>query len=170
MFRSVNRNSFSSLTSTLFRSRAGLIAGSLAIAACAAPLMGAGPWDRTRRGMHKEIIVREEHRAFPIARAIEVEPYNVQFTAYQSGDTIMIFATGANRTGGYTTSLSALDTCGHDVTLKLCNIFSAECATQAITGFSINAAIHADCALSTVDIRVGHRVICVPVCQVARIS
>ena len=170
MFGSLNRSSFSSLTSTLVRSRAGLIAGSLALAASAAPLMGAGPWDWTRRGTHREIIVRDEHRAYPIARPIEIEPCNVQFTAFQSRDTVMIFATGSNRSGGFTTSLSALDTRGHSVTLKLCNIYTPGCGTQAITGFSINAAIHADCALSTVDIRVGGRVICVPVSQVACIS
>jgi hypothetical protein len=43
MFRSLNRTSLTSFTSKLFRSRVALIAGSLALAASAAPLMGAGP-------------------------------------------------------------------------------------------------------------------------------
>lgn len=169
MFRSLNRTSVSSFTSNLFRSRAGLIAGSLALAASAAPLMGAGPWDWGRRSAHREVIIRQE-RPVVVIRTVEAEPYGVSFNAYQSGDTVMIFATGTNRTGGYATSLSALDTRGRDVSLKLCNIAPEGICTQVITPFSLNAAIHADCILSTIDIRVGSRVVCVPVSQVARIG
>lgn len=169
MFRSLNRTSLSSAASTLFRSRAGLIAGSLALAASAAPLMGAGPWDWGRRSGHREVVIRQA-RPVIIQRVVEVEPCGVSFNAYQTGDTVMIFATGTNRTGGYATSLSAIDTRGHDVKLALCNIAPQGFCTQAITPFSLNAAIHADCALSTIDIRVGSRTVCVPVCQVARIG
>lgn len=105
-----------------------------------------------------------------IERITEVEPCGVSFNAYQSGDTVMIFASGTNRTGGFTTSLGAIDTHGHSVTLKLCNIASQGYCTQAITPFSINAAIHADCALSTIDVIVGGRKVCVPVSQVACIG
>ena len=181
MFRSLNRSSFSSFTSTLVRSRAGLIAGSLAVAASAVPLMGAGPWEWHRRpGECEEVVRREyrpeyrpdrqEYRPVIIERITEVEPCGVSFNAYQSGDTVMIFASGTNRTGGFITSLGALDTFGRKVTLKLCNIAPQACVTQAITPFSINAAIHADCELSTIDIVVGGRQVCVPVCRVARIG
>ncbi len=174
MFRSLNRSSLSSFSSALVRSRAGLIAGSLAVAASAAPLMGAGPWEWHRRPGQREVIVRQEYhpeyRPVIIERITEVEPCGVSFNAYQSGDTVMIFATGTNRTGGFTTSLGALDTFGHKVTLKLCNIAPQGCVTQAITPFSINAAIHADCELSTIEIVVGGRQVCVPVCRVARIG
>ncbi len=170
MFRSLHRSSLVSLTAKLTHSRAGLAAASLAIAASAAPLMGAGPWEWRSRPSHKEIIVCEEDRPSIIAQPIDVAPCEIQFAAYQSRDTIMIFATGANSTGGFNTSLRALDTRGHTLRLQLCNLAPIGLATQCITPFSLNAAIHAKRGVCTIDVRVGDRLICVPVVQVALIS
>ncbi len=171
MFRFMN-----TVCSKMTRSRMALAAAPVALAGLAAPMMGAGPWD-WKIGSHDrhdtrriEVVVRPETRPVVVVRQIEVEPFDLHLTAYQSRDTIMVFASGNNRTGGYTTSLRAIGGRENSTRIQLSNITSGGICTQAITSFSLNAAMHVDCAVSSIEVRVADRVICVPVTQVASIS
>ena len=174
MFRSL-----ANLRSSFTRSRLAFAAATLAAVGAAAPLMGAGPWD-WRRGPHGREIevrieprreVRVEVRPQVVAIApIEVAPCDVNLTAYQSGSTIMIFATGTNLTGGYGTALRALNTRGQIPTIRLSNIAPCGYSTQCITPFSTKAALHIDRCVSKIDVLVGTRTICIPVQEVAGIS
>jgi hypothetical protein len=175
---------FRSLTnprSKLTRTRMALAAAPLALAGIAAPLMGAGPWEWRHGNRHTEIVVHPEFRRVVIA-PVEVMPCDLHISAYQSRDTIMVFVTGSNRTGGYSTFLQAAD--GHDGSLRLeiRNIAPIGVCTQAITPFSLNAAMHTDDrpthgwsgwakrSATTLEVRVAGQVICVPIEQVVSIS
>ncbi len=174
MFRSL-----ATLRSSFTRSRLAFAGATLAAVGAAAPLMGAGPWD-WQRGPHGREIevrieprreVRIEYRPQVLAIApIEVAPCDVNITAYQSHGTIMVFATGTNRTGGFGTALRALDCRDASPRIQLSNVAPCGYTTQCLTPFSINAALHIDRCVSTIEVVSGGRVICVPVQQVAGIS
>ena len=129
MFRSITN-----FRSTFTRSRLALAGATLASVGAAVPMMGAGPWDWRRHGREIEVRieprrdVRVEVRPQVCYAPIEVAPCDANISAYQSRGTIMIFATGSNRTGGFCTSIRALDTCEQTPRLRLSNIGVASLA------------------------------------------
>ena len=146
-------------------------------------MMGAGPWDWHSRSHDTEIEirveprreirveVRPERRPQVLAIApVEVAPYDLRITAFQSRSTVLIFASGSNRTGGFCTALRSLDHPKSGPRIQLSNVAPILCETQAITPFSINAALHVPRTVSKIDVLVGDRYLCIPVEQVAGIS
>lgn len=171
-----------------FRSRFALGAAGLAMVATAAPLMGAGPedwridWsfgrdrdrDRDRgrdhdRGRGRDTIVIRPSFPAPRPHLAEVLPANLSITAFQYRDTIMIHASGENRSGGFTTSLSAIDTRCAEPILYLTNIGPAShgFSTQACIPFTINGAIRVDREVRCISVRIAGQSVHVPVTCVA---
>ena len=169
-----------SLRSTT-RSCIALAGASLAALAAAAPMMGAGPWDLRCSPWGKEIELRVEprqdyrHNQRPEYRPqvfapADVAPCDLNITAFQSRSTIMIFATGTNRSGGFCTSFCSLDSRDSAPRIQLHNTAPSGYANQCISPFSINAALHTDRCVSKIEILVGDHFICIPVQEVPGIS
>lgn len=155
----------------LSSSRIAMLAAPLALAGLAAPMMGAGPRDwHFGLGRHEprrvEVVVRAPAPVI-VHRPVDVMPCDLRITAYQARDTVFVMVSGTNTSGGYTTSLAAVDTRDRCPRLVLRNIPGDGCGTQALTPISINAAFRADRDVSEVQVRIGDRVISVPVCEVA---
>ena len=175
MFRSI-----ANLVSKLASSRTALAAAPLALAAMAVPMMGAGPWYWHYPSRHLAVVVRPDPLVVFSAPAVtpvvvapvpvDVMPDGLTFTAYQSRDTIMLFASGSNRTGGFATALRTIDVRDAFAHVQLCNTAPCGPAVQAISPFSTSAALHVDRPLSSMEVRVAGQVMSVPVVQVASIS
>lgn len=165
-----------------FRSRFAVAAAGMAMVATAAPLMGAGPedwridWsfgrdkdrDRDRgrdhdRGRGRDTIVIRPSFPAPRPQLAEVLPANLSITAFQYRDTIMIHATGENRNGGFTTSLSTIDVRCAEPILYLTNIGPTGFATQACAPFSINGAIRVEREVKCISVRIAGQSVHVPV-------
>jgi len=176
---------FSNIRTVLTSRKLALVAAPLVLAGAAVPLMGAGPWyfgvDFAHRDHgRREVIVRTEPRIIVAAPApvviaapacVEVSPYDLHISAYQArgGGAIMVFVNGSNRTGGYTTTLSADDCRGAAPILTLHNTAAIGICTQALSSFNINAAVRADGGreVRCITVRVADRAIEVPVTCVA---
>jgi hypothetical protein len=153
-------------------SRMAMVAAPVAMAGLAAPMMGAGPhdwhfgWGRYEP-RRVEVVVRPEPRCEVRRECVEVVPCDLRITAYQARDTVFVVVSGTNTSGGYTTSLAAVDTCGPCPRLQLRNTPGFGCATQALSPFTLNGAFRAERCVSEVQVRIGDRVISAPVCAVA---
>ena len=158
---------------TLVRSAA------LALIGVCAPLASAEPWFRISFGDHGRgrpgpvVIHRPEIHRGPVVRyeRCEVLPCDLRFTAYQAGDTVIIVATGTNRTAGFTTSFGRVDSDHRGATLTLCNLSAQDsCAAEVLTGFSVSGSFHARQALRCVSVRVAGQCFEVPVTQTQCLS
>lgn len=160
-----------SVSRFLASSRVMMAAAPLALAGLAAPMMGAGPhdwglgWGR-REARRVEVVVGPRAPVI-VRRAADVVPCDLRITAYQAHDTVFVMVSGTNTSGGYTTALSAIDTRDRCPELLLRNRPGDGCATQALTPFSLNGAFETRRSVSEIRVRVGDRVISVPVCGVA---
>jgi hypothetical protein len=164
-FRS--KNFFRSMTGT----RVAMVAAPVALAGLAAPMMGAGPYDwHIGWGRHEprrvEVVVRPPAPVI-IKRVVDVVPCDLRISAYQAHGTVFVMVKGTNTSGGYATSLSAIDTDDRCPKLCLHNTPAAGYATQVMTPISLNAAFRPGRSVSEVQVRVGDRVIAVPVSSVA---
>lgn len=110
----------------------------------------------------RPVVVRPA--AAPVCR--EVMPCDLKLSAYQSGNTVIVIASGSNHTGGFRTTLTATDV--HDGTpeLVLCNLAPSGCATQCITTFESRASFETCHRLRCVKVRVAGQCLDVPVAQV----
>lgn len=161
--------SVNALRRKLTTSRVAMLAAPLALAGLAAPMMGAGPWDwhSRREGRRVEVVIGNPPRVVVRPAIVDEVPCDLRITAYKAHDTIMVMVNGSNRTGGYMTSLSAIDTRGHCPELLLRNTRPTGMCTQAITPISLNGAFETRRSVSSIKVKVADRVIVVPVCEVA---
>jgi hypothetical protein len=146
-------------------SRMAILGAPVMLAGLAAPMMGAGPWD-WHWGKHEprrvEVVVATPPPVV-IVQPVDVAPCDLRITAYQARDTVMVMVNGSNATGGFTTSLAAIDTRDHCPELVLHNVRGGGFCTQAITPISLNAAFRSHGDVPSVKVRVADHVIVVPV-------
>lgn len=101
----------------------------------------------------------------------EVEPYELNLTAFQAGDQVVIFAKGSHRTGGVSVSLERAPFQGRPrVTLRHYAPGPDRCGTQAITPFEVIGSLTVRGRVSSVGIVVCGRLIQVPVVCVPQIN
>ena len=154
----------------------------LAFLALAAPAANAEPWfhitfgDWGRRPQHREperrppvvitrpVSVRPEYR-----RPVEEVPCDLRFTAYQTRDTVILIATGENRSAGYAT---CLEVCGDGFapTVTLRNTTPRDACSQVISRFEVSGSFRAKDCLRTITVRVADRCFQVPVTEVRALS
>ena len=156
----------------------------LALIGACAPLASADPWlrfqfgnDHSRREqvhIRGPVVCREPQRPVfvPVRiQRVEVLPCDLQFSAYQSRDTVIIIASGTNRSAGFATSFGAIESGSWAPALTLCNLSpDSECAAQVVTPFSISASFHAHSALRCISVRIAGQCIEVPVTQTRCLS
>lgn len=169
---------------TTLRRRLALAGAPIALLGLAAPMLGAGAdpwWIRAGFGHsrgHDQVVIRTgpvcDQRQVIVREpvCVEVIPFDLHFSAYQSQGTVIVVATGSNRTGGFETCLTGRDIHDSTPTLILRNTAPGRgvCVTQAITCFSVSASFYSRCALSTVTVRVADTCVEVPVVQVRSLS
>src|SRR5262245_61014160 len=104
----------------MFRTRRSLLtAASLALIGAAAPIASAEPWFRISFGdgwgrPRNRHVVRQPPACPPpvivtppvVVRRVEVVPCDLRFTAYQTGDTVIVIVNGTNTSGGFETCLT----------------------------------------------------------------
>ncbi len=130
-------------------------------------------WDRDRddRGfVHAGFNIRiGEPPAYcppaqPIVRFIEERPCDLQIRAIQAGSSVIVFATGSNRSGGFVTTL---DRVGDDYgapRLVLKNVLDTRAyATSCVTPFDVRGFIEVRGCVSEIKVCVADQEICVPV-------
>ncbi len=152
----------------MFRTRTSrLAAAALCLVAAGAPLMGAGPDERGgRRGgwtspkvfgnVQVTIGFPTKHKP-QVRHAEEVLPCDLRLTAYQSRDTVIIVATGTNRSTGFTTAFQACDIRDRSPELRLMNTSSCEPCGQVMTGFEVSSSFHTRHQISCIKVVVaGH--------------
>ncbi len=154
---------------TLVRSAA------LALIGVCAPLASAEPWFRFSfdNGWHRgraKVVVREPEvcRVPERPRYVrtEVLPCDLHFSAYQAGETVVVVATGTNRTAGFSTTFGSIGISQWSPVLALCNLSAeSDCVPQCPTPFSVSASFHARRDLRCFSIRVAGQVFEVPVTQ-----
>jgi hypothetical protein len=160
---------------TLARTAALALIGACAPLASAEPWFSFhwGTWDHGRRPVvvQRVPVVRHEPVFVPVRhQRVEVLPCDLRFAAYQSRDTVIITATGANRAAGFCTSLTACDMNGATPAITLLNSSPDECGAQVITPFSLTASIHSHRTLRCITIRAAGQCFEVPVTQAQCLS
>ena len=155
---------------TLVRSAA------LALIGVCAPLASAEPWFRFQigSGWHRhEPVWRPEICRVPVPRheRVEVMPCDLHFAAYEAGVTVIVVATGVNRTGGFSTSFGRGEGGRGAPVLTLCNTWAQDdCGPQVLTAFSISGSFHARPGLRCLSVRVAGQCFEVPVTQTQCLS
>lgn len=134
---------------------------------------GGHRWDRDRddRGfVHAGFTIRigepapHYPPAKPIVRFIEERPSDVHLRAIQAGSTVIVFATGSNRTGGFTTTFDRVSDGYGPPRLVLQNVRDTRAyATQCITPFDVRGFIEVRGCVSEIKVCVAGQEICVPV-------
>lgn len=174
--------SMSTTDRTGLRRRLALLAAPAAVLGLVAPALagGADPrWDgRSERQVGGIRIVlgggtRPIGRPAPVCRPVirEVMPCDLSVTAYQSGDTVIVVATGTNRSGGFTTTLAICGARSATPEVLLGNsIRTDRCATQAITPFNVQGSFRTRHRLCTLRVKVAGECLTIPVTQVACLS
>jgi hypothetical protein len=183
--------SMSTTDRTGLRRRLALLAAPAAVLGLVAPALagGADPrWDgrSDRQGGGIRIVLGGGSLAIgrsapacrpvtppPIRRPVirEVMPCDLSVTAYQSGDTVIVVATGTNRSGGFTTTLAICGARSASPEVLLGNsIRTDQCATQAVTPFNVQASFRTRHRLCTLKVKVAGECLTVPVTQVACLS
>ncbi|MBX3377618.1 MAG: hypothetical protein KF678_11525 [Phycisphaeraceae bacterium] len=160
-------------------SRLGLVAGILGFAA---PLMAAGPEIKVNFGRvtvqpptfaHVQVrfgspkrpdLGRHQHR-----RPETVIPCDLQLSAYQSGDRVIVVARGSNTSSGFITRFEACDTSGLRPEVHLVNVRGDGCYAQVMTPFDVSATVQSCRPLSCIRVRIGHQVHDVRVIQSRRL-
>jgi hypothetical protein len=98
---------------------------------------------------------------------IEVIPQCLELTAFQAGDTVLLFAKGENRSGGFTTRLERE---GRGDRLKLINTSPrGRFVTQRLTPFQLSGSFQVRGCLTEITVCVAGQNRCVKVCQVQSI-
>jgi hypothetical protein len=127
-----------------------------------------GSWPR------REVIVRHPPVVIsrPAVRCYEdVVPCQLGFAAYQSGNTIILVATGANRGSGFTTCLTDVDACTGVPVVTMRNTPTCEvdphCATT--TPFTLTASIRSHC-VQCVKVTLAGQTYDVPVVEARPLS
>ncbi len=168
----------------MFRTRTSrLTATALCLVAAGAPLMGAGPDERGRRGGHGgrdggfsgvfggvtirigEQPRRPEIRRVEIRRVEEVLPCDLRFSAYQSRDTVIIVATGTNRGTGFQTGFQACNIHDRTPELRLMNTSRCEPCGQVTTAFEVSSSFHTRHQIGCIKVIVAGRAFDVHVVQ-----
>lgn len=91
-------------------------------------------------------------------RRVERAPCELSFRAYQAGSQLVILASGANPTGGFTTCFERSPFDGRmRVTLRNYAPDRGACVTQAITRFELAASLSVRGRVSTVGVVVAGR-------------
>jgi hypothetical protein len=168
--------------------KAGLVALPLAAVSMITPFaLADGPWKRGRddwrdrdRGRDRggtsivirpeivigrwpEVVVIEKH--YPRQR-LEAAPFEVRFKAFQSEDRIIVTIDGANRSSGFTTTVSSRT----EGVVELCNLAPLDACAEAITPFCITAGITACRPMHSITVKVAGRTYTVPVTQAQSLS
>jgi hypothetical protein len=155
------------MRTTLSRLSAAALA--LGLVGAAAPLMGAGPEVKVagltihppkvfgnvqiRIGDRNWGRDRDRHEK----RIEEVIPCDLHFSAYQSRDTVILVATGANRTGGFTTTFAPCDLNDRTPEVRLVNTPGRDACAQALTPFEVSTSFHSRYQLGCIKVVVaGH--------------
>ena len=152
----------------------------LAFLGLGASAVQADPWFRISFGDHgwgrghREPVCRPPVVIGPEIRIerrpVEVVPCDLRFTAYQTGNTVLIFVSGENRSAGFTTCLAACDD-GWAPTVTLRNTAPLDnCGAQVITRFEVSGSFEARHCLQRISVRVAGQCFEVPVSQVQRLS
>lgn len=158
-------------------SRLGLVAGILGFAA---PLMAAGPEIKVNFGRvtvqpstlgHVQIRLGSSKRPdFGRHRRHEaVIPCDLQLSAYQSGDRVIVIARGTNTSSGFITRFEACDQYGGHPEVHLVNVRGDGCYAQVMTPFDISATVQSCRPVSCIRVRIGHQVHDVRVIQSRRL-
>lgn len=130
------------------RTRLSAVASVLTVLGAAGPLSADNPWfwsgpARGRGGV--KIVIGPPRPAHPprparppqVCEPVDEAPCQLEVSAYQTRDTVIVVASGANKAGGYVTTFSACDTRGRTPSLTLRNTPPAHCGTQVITPFDV---------------------------------
>lgn len=138
----------------MFRTRVSrLTAAALCLVALGAPLMGAGidGWGKRHGRSSPQVVSRVEvNIGFPspfrqpvvVRHGEEVLPGDLRLTAYQSGDTVIVVATGTNRSTGFNTAFVGQDVHDRSPELRLMNTSRGEPCAQVLTAFEVSASFH----------------------------
>ena len=97
-------------------------------------------------------------------------PENLSVTAYQTQDRVIVLITGSNRSAGYTTCLTEVDTSCEIPTLTMRNTAPTRSSAHCMTGFNLNAAVRSRETLCTIRLLVAGQTVEVPVTQVPSLS
>ena len=152
-------------------------AAPLALLAASAPVFSANPWTWTGRVrvQHRPpiVVARGPRHAPPpvvIVRQVEAFPCELRLSAYQTRDTVIVMANGANGSAGYVTCLAVHGEHHLSPTVVLRNTAPAACVSQVVTPFEVTGSFRTRSCLRTLSVRVADRCIEVPVVQVPGIS
>jgi hypothetical protein len=143
-------------------------------------------WPHDRRGRNDRndsrhqhgggfvISFEPRHRSVVIARSDadvcrDEVPVDLNITAYQSQDQIIVLVTGCNRSGGYTTTLSAVNGDCETPELRLKNT-APECGTGGSTRFTLNAGVASWRHVKCIKVHIGGTCREVPVTCVQSLS
>ena len=115
------------------------------------------------RPSRPDVVVIEKH--YPRQR-VEAAPYEIRFKAYQSEDRIIVTIDGANRSSGFTTTVSSRS----EGVIEICNLAPADMCAEVITPFCITAGISACRPMHCITVKVAGRSYSVPVTQAQSLS
>jgi len=143
------------------------VVGALAVLGTATQSAFAGGWF-WHGSPRVEVVIRPPvvRERVVVTRPVRVEmaPSDLCFTAYRSGDQIVVIANGSNRTTGFSTSFDACDSRDRIPTLVLHNVgIKDDCAGQAISRFAVTTSIHARHGVKLIKVNVCGQVYEVPV-------
>lgn len=93
----------------------------------------------------------------------EQVPANLQMTAYQARDTVIVIINGVNHTGGFTTTLSRVDSCDSSPDVNLCNIGPTDYCSGGATAFSVSGSFRVNREIRCITVRVAGQAYEVPV-------
>jgi len=132
----------------------------------AAPMMGAGPELKTEtRGIRFDppgfgkIKVRfgTPQRRPEVRRHDHAAPCELELSAFQSGDTVIVVANGANRESGYVTRFEACDLHDRTPEVHLRNDRGHGHCAQVITKFEATGSFTSRRQISCIKVHVGNQ-------------
>lgn len=143
----------------------------LGLVGAAAPLMGAGPEVKAKGAAFQpprifgnvQIRIGDKDRGWGRGRdhrerRIEEEvPCDLHLSAYQSRDTVILVATGSNRSGGFTTTFAPCDLNDRTPEVRLVNTPARDACTQGITPFDVSSSFHSRHQLGCIKVIVAGR-------------
>lgn len=135
---------------------------------------GRSGWDRDRDDVRFHGGISVNIGRPPAAPAIvlparyDVRPYELTLRAVQAGETVIVFAEGSNRTGGYTTKLDIVGRSYGQPQIVLKNLAPSTCevVSQCVSPFSERGYFTSCEALREIKVCVGGQEVCVRVEQV----